>query len=72
MAEYTDKVYDGLKKKYYWENEFLQAAREVLDSRGNPTIEAEVITETGAVGSAADVKVIGEFKHTPLISKEDN
>ncbi|RKX82378.1 MAG: NADP-specific glutamate dehydrogenase [Spirochaetes bacterium] len=32
MAEYTDKVYDGLKKKYYWENEFLQAAKEVLDS----------------------------------------
>lgn len=32
MTEYTDKVYDGLKKKYYWENEFLQAAREVLDS----------------------------------------
>ncbi len=32
MAEYTDRVYDGLKKKYYWENEFLQAAREVLDS----------------------------------------
>jgi len=27
-------------------------AREVLDSRGNPTIEAEVITETGAIGSA--------------------
>ena len=27
-------------------------AREVLDSRGNPTIEAEVVTETGAVGSA--------------------
>lgn len=27
-------------------------AREVLDSRGNPTIEAEVYTETGAVGSA--------------------
>ena len=27
-------------------------AREVLDSRGNPTIEAEVITESGAVGSA--------------------
>ncbi|MCK5152716.1 MAG: NADP-specific glutamate dehydrogenase [Spirochaetales bacterium] len=32
MSEYTDRVYDGLKKKYYWENEFLQAAREVLDS----------------------------------------
>lgn len=27
-------------------------AREVLDSRGNPTIEAEVYTESGAVGSA--------------------
>jgi len=27
-------------------------AREVLDSRGNPTVEAEVITETGAIGSA--------------------
>ena len=27
-------------------------AREVLDSRGNPTIEAEVYTENGAVGSA--------------------
>ncbi len=27
-------------------------AREVLDSRGNPTIEAEVTTENGAVGSA--------------------
>ncbi len=27
-------------------------AREILDSRGNPTIEAEVVTETGAVGSA--------------------
>jgi len=27
-------------------------AREVLDSRGNPTVEAEVVTESGAVGSA--------------------
>ena len=27
-------------------------AREVLDSRGNPTIEAEVYTESGAAGSA--------------------
>jgi len=32
MSEYTDNVYNGLKKKYYWENEFLQAAKEVLDS----------------------------------------
>jgi enolase len=28
-------------------------AREILDSRGNPTIEVEVTTEDGAVGSAA-------------------
>ena len=27
-------------------------AREVLDSRGNPTVEAEVVTKSGAVGSA--------------------
>ncbi|MEA1911333.1 MAG: Glu/Leu/Phe/Val dehydrogenase dimerization domain-containing protein, partial [Spirochaetota bacterium] len=32
MGEYTDKILNGLKQKYYWENEFLQAAREVLDS----------------------------------------
>ena len=28
-------------------------AREVLDSRGNPTVEADVILETGAAGRAA-------------------
>ena len=28
-------------------------AREILDSRGNPTVEAEVITEDGAIGRAA-------------------
>ena len=27
--------------------------REILDSRGNPTIEAEVTLENGAVGGAA-------------------
>ena len=27
-------------------------AREVLDSRGNPTVEAEVYLESGAVGRA--------------------
>ena len=27
-------------------------AREVLDSRGNPTVEVEVYTETGAFGRA--------------------
>src|SRR6056297_1546877 len=28
-------------------------AREILDSRGNPTVEVDVVTETGSVGSAA-------------------
>ena len=28
-------------------------AREILDSRGNPTLEAEIITEEGYVGRAA-------------------
>ena len=28
-------------------------ARQILDSRGNPTVEAEVITEDGAMGRAA-------------------
>ena len=27
-------------------------AREVIDSRGNPTVECEVVTEGGAVGRA--------------------
>ena len=28
-------------------------AREILDSRGNPTIEVDVVLEDGAVGRAA-------------------
>ena len=28
-------------------------SREILDSRGNPTIEVEVLTEEGAVGRAS-------------------
>ena len=28
-------------------------AREILDSRGNPTVEATVVLEGGATGSAA-------------------
>ena len=30
----------------------LVRGRQVLDSRGNPTVEAEVILESGAVGRA--------------------
>src|ERR1043165_93083 len=32
--------------------EFIQA-RQILDSRGNPTVEVDVVLETGAVGRAA-------------------
>ena len=28
-------------------------AREILDSRGNPTVEVEVLTEDGSIGRAA-------------------
>ncbi|MEX2597107.1 MAG: phosphopyruvate hydratase, partial [Salibacteraceae bacterium] len=28
-------------------------AREILDSRGNPTVEVDVVLETGVVGTAA-------------------
>jgi enolase len=28
-------------------------ARQILDSRGNPTVEVEVLTENGALGRAA-------------------
>ena len=28
-------------------------ARQILDSRGNPTVEAEVLTENGVMGRAA-------------------
>lgn len=31
----------------------LLTAREILDSRGNPTVEAEVVTTTGEIGRAA-------------------
>ena len=28
-------------------------SREIIDSRGNPTVEVEVLTETGFIGRAA-------------------
>jgi len=43
-------------------------AREILDSRGNPTVEAEVILETGVVGRAAvpSGASTGEFEAVEL------
>ncbi len=40
MNQYVSEVIANLKKKYYWENEFLQAAEEVLVSL-SPVIEKE-------------------------------
>ena len=40
MNEYVSGVLENLKKKYYWEKEFLQAAEEVLESL-TPVIERE-------------------------------
>lgn len=40
-------------------------AREVLDSRGNPTVEADVLLESGVMGRAAvpSGASTGEKKH---------
>jgi enolase len=38
-------------------------AREILDSRGNPTVEVEVITETGITGRAAVPSGASTGKH---------
>ncbi|MCB0693989.1 MAG: phosphopyruvate hydratase, partial [Saprospiraceae bacterium] len=38
-------------------------AREILDSRGNPTVEVEVLTETGAFGRAAVPSGASTGKH---------
>ncbi|MBI9109109.1 MAG: NADP-specific glutamate dehydrogenase [Spirochaetales bacterium] len=40
MNEYVEGVLENLKKKYYWEKEFLQAVAEVLESL-TPVVERE-------------------------------
>lgn len=40
MNDYVSGVLENLKKKYYWEKEFLQAAAEVLESLA-PVVERE-------------------------------
>ena len=42
-------------------------AREILDSRGNPTVEVEVWLEDGSVGRAADLPA-----HLPAHTKQLN
>lgn len=41
-------------------------AREILDSRGNPTVEVEVLTETGAFGRAAVPSGASTGKHEAI------
>jgi enolase len=41
-------------------------AREVLDSRGNPTLEVEVYTESGAHGRGQPVRRTGGGYRRPL------
>ena len=44
-------IQEELSMKKYVEIEYVHA-REVLDSRGNPTVEVEVFTENGEIGRA--------------------
>src|SRR3546814_11550909 len=41
-------------------------AREILDSRGNPTVEADIILESGAFGRAAVPSGASTGKHEAL------
>jgi len=40
-------------------------ARQILDSRGNPTIEVDVLTEKGFMGRAADPSGASTGIHEP-------
>ncbi|HZW67472.1 MAG TPA: phosphopyruvate hydratase, partial [Pseudogracilibacillus sp.] len=49
-------------------------AREVLDSRANPTVEVEIMTESGAFGSALvpSGASTGEYEAVELRDGDDN
>ncbi|WP_366923831.1 phosphopyruvate hydratase [Metallumcola ferriviriculae] len=49
-------------------------AREILDSRGNPTVEVEMVLESGAVGRAAvpSGASTGAYEAVELRDKDDN
>ena len=46
-------------------------AREVLDSRGNPTVEVEVYTESGAFGRAIVPSGASTGEHEAVELRED-
>lgn len=47
-------------------------AREILDSRGNPTIEVEVLTEAGYIGRAAVPSGASTGKHEAVELRDDD
>ena len=47
-------------------------ARQILDSRGNPTVEAEVITENGILGRAAVPSGASTGKHEAVELRDDD
>jgi enolase len=47
-------------------------AREILDSRGNPTVEVEVITQNGAVGRAAVPSGASTGKHEAVEMRDND
>ena len=47
-------------------------AREILDSRGNPTIEVEIFTENGAMGRAAVPSGASTGTHEAVELRDDD
>ena len=47
-------------------------AREILDSRGNPTVEVEVMTESGAIGRAAVPSGASTGKHEAVELRDND
>jgi enolase len=47
-------------------------ARQILDSRGNPTVEAEVLTENGVMGRAAVPSGASTGKHEAVELRDDD
>ena len=46
-------------------------AREILDSRGNPTVEADVLLESGVMGRAAVPSGQPAYVHAARVPKVD-
>ena len=47
-------------------------AREILDSRGNPTVEVEVLTENGVMGRAAVPSGASTGKHEAVELRDND